>query len=119
MAHDYDITDRQTRPADRRASGARRQGSGAPEAMLPTYGRVSSNSVVQAFALVASIAILAGVAAIMAVVVAASCGVALLRAIGAVILAKPSAPFSDHATIEGVVVPSEVADALVVTSDNR
>ena len=55
-------------------------------------------------AMIASVAILAGVAAFMVVVVAAACGTALLRAIGALRPAKASMPFTDHATIEGSVV---------------
>jgi hypothetical protein len=74
--------------------------------MFFTYRRVSSIPVAPALAMVASVAILVGVAAIMAVVVAAACGAALLRAIGAIRPATTSAPFPDHATIEGVVVRS-------------
>ena len=57
-----------------------------------------------ALAMVASVTILFGVAAIMAVVVATACGVALLRAIGAIRPAKRAVAFADDATIEGVVV---------------
>jgi hypothetical protein len=87
--------------------------------MFFTYRRANRISVVPALAIVASVAILVGVAAIMAVVVgaimavvvAAACGTALLRAIGAMRPAKTSVPFPDHATIEGIVVhTSEIAD---------
>jgi hypothetical protein len=74
--------------------------------MFFTYRRVSSISVAPALAMVASAAILVGVAAIMAVVLAAACGAALLRAIGAIRPATPSVPFPDHGTIEGVLVHS-------------
>jgi hypothetical protein len=83
--------------------------------MLFTYRRVSRIWVGPALAMVASVAILVGVAAIMAVVVAAimavavaaACGAALLRAIGAIRPATPSVPFPDDpGTIEGVVVHS-------------
>ena len=52
--------------------------------MFFIYRPVSRISMVPALAMVASVAILVGVAAIMAVVVAAACGAALLRAIGAI-----------------------------------
>ena len=66
-------------------------------------------------AMVLSVAILAGVAAIMAVVVALACGAALLRAIGAVRPANRSVPLPDHATIEGVAVDS--SDIAIHASD--
>jgi hypothetical protein len=79
--------------------------------MFFIYRRVNKISVGPALAMVASVAILVGVAAIMAVVVATACGTALLRAIGAMRPAKTSVPFPDHATIEGIVVhTSEIAD---------
>jgi hypothetical protein len=74
--------------------------------MFLTYRRVSRISVAPALAMVASVAILFGVAAIMAVVVATACGVALLRAIGAIRPAKRAVACADDATIEGVVVRS-------------
>jgi hypothetical protein len=74
--------------------------------MFFTYRRVSRMSMVPALAMVASVAILFGVAAIMAVVVATACGVALLRAIGAIRPAKRAVAFADDATIEGVLVRS-------------
>jgi hypothetical protein len=79
-------------------------------AMFFTYRRVNRISVLPALATVSSVAILVGVAAIMAVVVAVACGIALLRAIGAMRPARRSVPFPDHATIEGIVVhSSEIA----------
>jgi hypothetical protein len=74
--------------------------------MFFTYRRVSRMSVAPALAMVASVAILFGVAAIMAVVVATACGVALLRAIGAIRPAKRAVAFADDATIEAVLVRS-------------
>ena len=96
--------------------------------MLFTDRRGSGIWVGPALAMVASVAILVGVAAIMAVVVAAACGAALLRAIGAIRPATPSVtltrrtlffrqrsavvspsvavPFPEDRTIEGVVVHS-------------
>jgi hypothetical protein len=74
--------------------------------MFITYRRVSRMSVAPALAMVGSVAILFGVAAITAVVVATACGVALLRAIGAIRPAKRAVVVADDATIEGVVVRS-------------
>jgi hypothetical protein len=77
--------------------------------MFFAYRRV--NRIPMALAMVASVAILLSVAAIMAVIVAAACGTAVLRAIGALRPAKNGVPFPDHATIDGIVVrSSDIAD---------
>jgi hypothetical protein len=70
---------------------------------MSTYRRVSRISVVPALAMVASVAILVGVAAIMAVVVAAACGAALLRASGAI---RPATPFVTNA-LDFVFLPKK------------
>jgi hypothetical protein len=85
--------------------------------MFFTARYVSRIAVAPAPAIIASVAILFGVAAIMAVVVVTSCGAALLRVIGAVCPAKRAVAFADDATIEGGVVRSrDIANQRIWTA---
>lgn len=84
--------------------------------MFFIYRRVTRISV-PPLAIVASFAILGGVAAIMTVGVAVACGVALLRAIGVIRPANPSVALPADATIEGFVVrSSDIADPRIQTA---
>ena len=68
-------------------------------------------------AIVASFALLGGVAAMITVGVSVACGVALLRAIGVIRPANLSVALPAHATLEGVVVrSSDIADPLIRTT---
>lgn len=83
--------------------------------MFLTYHRIGRVSALPALAALAAAVMVAGLAAVVLLIVGgAACGVWLLRAVGRIGRADRRMPAQDHDTVEGVVVDStDVSDQLL------